>query len=91
MNMQEVAEKAKKVGVKPGKKRKADLIKEIQTAEGNYPCYGSAIDYCDQELCCWRVDCLADMRGKKPASAKKSKPKKAVKRVQKKKVTKLAA
>lgn len=58
MNMQEVRKKAKILNIKPGKMRKADLIRFIQATEGNYPCFGQANDSCDQSLCCWRDDCL---------------------------------
>ena len=58
MNMQDIRKKAKILDIKPGKKRKADLIRFIQTTEGNFPCFGHAEDFCDQLECCWRDDCL---------------------------------
>ena len=58
MNMKEIKEIAKKMDVKSGKMRKTDLIRTIQVAEGNMPCFQSAMDYCDQGSCCWREDCL---------------------------------
>ncbi len=58
MQMAEVREKAKKLGLKTSRKGKRDLIREIQAAEGNYQCYGTAVDSCDQLQCCWREDCL---------------------------------
>jgi len=81
MNMQQIKEKAILLGVKPGKKRKADLIRDIQSAEGNFPCFGSAVDYCDQALCCWRQDCLAG-QPKTPTSVTKGR--KTIKRPPKK-------
>ena len=50
----------KKMGVKiPFKITKCELIRTIQKAEGNTPCFGTAGDgVCDQTACCWRVDCL---------------------------------
>jgi len=58
MNMVEIKKKAKKMGIKPGKQRKADLIKTIQVEEGNSPCFQSEIAAsCRQEDCCWRQDC----------------------------------
>jgi len=57
MKMQDVKKKAKMFEIKPGKKRKADLIRTIQSAEGNVPCYGRGADSCDQSACCWRDDC----------------------------------
>jgi len=40
MNMQDIREKAKILDIKPGKKRKVDLIRLIQATEGNFPCFG---------------------------------------------------
>ena len=59
MALKELKEKAKNLGIKPkiGMK-KTDLIRSIQTAEGNFPCFGTAKDYCDQTSCCWRENCL---------------------------------
>ncbi|MDP3479609.1 MAG: hypothetical protein Q8R88_07540 [Desulfoprunum sp.] len=58
MNMQEVKEKATRVGVKPGKKSKAELIRNIQETEGNIPCFQTeAFSSCFEEECCWRPDC----------------------------------
>ncbi|MBI5491541.1 MAG: SAP domain-containing protein [Deltaproteobacteria bacterium] len=64
MTMAEVFRKAKSLGLKSkvGMK-KPDLIREIQVKEGNFPCFGTAAEYCDQWLCCFRGDCLGN--GKK--------------------------
>jgi hypothetical protein len=41
--------------------RKADLIRAIQRAEGNFDCYGTATEEeCDQEECLWREECFHD-------------------------------
>lgn len=58
MKMTEVRQRAKLLGIKPGRKRKADLIREVQRTEGNFPCFGTAHDFCDQHNCSWRKDCL---------------------------------
>lgn len=60
MALKELKEKAKILGIKSkiGMK-KADLIRSIQTAEGNFPCFATAKDYCDQTNCCWRENCLS--------------------------------
>lgn len=59
MNMQQVREKARTYGIKAGKSKKFELIKTIQTVEGNTACYGTAADsICDQLACLWRDDCL---------------------------------
>ncbi|HIJ89680.1 MAG: hypothetical protein OEV89_02355 [Desulfobulbaceae bacterium] len=58
MKMLDIKTKAKDLGIKPGKLKKEDLIRAIQEKEGNFPCFGSAIENCTQEDCCWREDCL---------------------------------
>jgi hypothetical protein len=59
MKMQEIRQRAKLLGLKLGKKRKADLIRTIQAAEGNFPCFQTGSEACDQSGCSWREDCLA--------------------------------
>jgi hypothetical protein len=56
--MTQIKAKAKELGIKPGKMRKAELIREIQKAEGNFECFGTADNSCDQMDCCWREDCI---------------------------------
>jgi len=58
MKMQEVRAKAKVLGLKNiFGLSKAELIRRIQKAEGNFDCFGTAKDYCDQFQCCFRDDC----------------------------------
>ena len=58
MNMNEVRTMAKAMGIKAKNPKKADLIRMIQVAEGNFDCFGTADDYCDQEDCSFKSDCL---------------------------------
>jgi len=59
MELKELKEKARQSGVKPKTGMKKEiLIRAIQTAEDNFPCFGTAKDYCDQPSCCFRADCL---------------------------------
>jgi len=59
MNVIEVRKKAKDLGVKVKKgMKKSDIILAVQKAENNYPCFGTAVNYCDQSACAWKVDCL---------------------------------
>ncbi len=58
MHIQTVRSIAKERGIKGGRLRKAELIRTIQRHEGNFDCFGSAYDYCDQLQCRWRDDCL---------------------------------
>lgn len=66
MKMTELKQKAKSLGIKPGKKKKADLIHAIQQAEGNPTCFSTAEDYCDQEQCSYREDCFKAENDNKP-------------------------
>ena len=59
MNADMIRTKAKELGIKTGKKKSADLVKSIQEAEGNFPCFKTATDFCDQSGCLWRGDCLS--------------------------------
>ena len=45
-------------GINPKKMKKAEMIRAIQEQEGNFPCFETAADYCDQDDCMWREDCL---------------------------------
>jgi hypothetical protein len=58
MTLRELQKLAKQLGLNPGKIRKVELIKAIQRAEGNFDCFGTAKDYCDQPNCLFREDCL---------------------------------
>jgi hypothetical protein len=50
---------AKTKGINSGKMKKAEIIKNIQRAEGNFDCFGTATDgYCDQLGCMWITTCL---------------------------------
>jgi mannitol/fructose-specific phosphotransferase system IIA component (Ntr-type) len=58
MKMLDIKAKAKDLGIRVGKMKKEDLIRAIQEREGNFPCFGSAMEHCSQEDCCWREDCM---------------------------------
>lgn len=59
MRLSEIEKKARQVGVRDTWKfSKKDLIKTIQVKEGNFDCFGTALDNCDQMACCWRTDCI---------------------------------
>jgi len=63
VKLKELKEKARQLGLKPktGIKKEV-LIRSIQTAEGNFLCFGTAKDCCEQLSCCFREDCLAPVR-----------------------------
>lgn len=58
MTVKKLQKMAKELGVKTGGLRKAEMNREIQRAEGNFDCFGTATDYCDQLGCLYREDCL---------------------------------
>ena len=58
MKMAEVREKAKTLGITPGKMKKTELIHSIQKTEGHSPCFGQASDQCEQTNCCFMGDCF---------------------------------
>ncbi|MBW1979658.1 MAG: Rho termination factor N-terminal domain-containing protein [Deltaproteobacteria bacterium] len=58
MTVKELRVMAQRLGLKPRKLRKAELIKSIQKAEGNFDCFGTAVDFCDQDNCLFREDCI---------------------------------
>ncbi|MBN1433768.1 hypothetical protein JW921_03355 [Candidatus Fermentibacterales bacterium] len=58
MTRAEIVQKAKALGIKVSRLKKEELIRAIQVAEGNFPCFGTAREYCDQQDCLWRKDCM---------------------------------
>ncbi len=58
MKLDQIKKKAKKLGIKPSRMRKADLIRAIQKTEGNFECFETAEGCCDQIKCCWRNGCV---------------------------------
>lgn len=60
MQMQEIRNLAKQHGLKISRQSKINLVRHIQSAEGNFGCFATAIDgVCDQPGCLWRKDCFA--------------------------------
>jgi hypothetical protein len=61
MNMQEIREVARATGVtRTGRVTKLQLIRDIQCAEGNFPCFATALQArCDQSGCLWQQDCFS--------------------------------
>ena len=57
MTIYEIRVIAKNMGIDPRNENKANLIKKIQSKEGNVPCFKTAGNYCDQEDCRWKRDC----------------------------------
>jgi hypothetical protein len=58
MNMDQLKAIARERGIKPGRMKKAELIRTIQQAEANTPCFDTGqADSCGQSACLWREDC----------------------------------
>ena len=61
MELWEIREIARAMGVGARGLGKAELVRAIQRAEGAVDCFGTAMeDECDEENCMWREDCFAE-------------------------------
>jgi hypothetical protein len=59
MKLENVRSIAKSHSIKPNHLSKTELIKAIQTEEGNFACFATAYGgECDQVGCSWREDCF---------------------------------
>jgi hypothetical protein len=65
MKMQEIRGMAKGLGINTFGKSKTDVIRAIQRTEGNFDCFGTATDYCDQLGCYFRSLCLPERKNRK--------------------------
>jgi hypothetical protein len=65
VNVTEIRERGRKLGISGmSKLRKGNMIRAIQTAEGNHDCFGADWRFdCRQFDCCWRQDCLTNDPG----------------------------
>jgi hypothetical protein len=60
MTLKQIKDVARQKGIKVSNMKKGNVIKAIQRAEGNFDCFGTAIQgVCDQMNCLWREDCLS--------------------------------
>ena len=58
MNLSEIKNIGKNLGVKAGRMKKEELIRAIQAAEGNNECYNTGqAGGCGQDDCAWQPDC----------------------------------
>ncbi len=59
MNVDTVRQIARSRGLKVSKRKKAELIHDMQNAEGNQACFGTElVASCGQMDCLWREDCV---------------------------------
>ncbi len=65
MKIAAVAERARALGIHGAEAlQKGEMIRAIQMAEGNRPCFGNLWRFdCLQFDCCWREDCLIEDPG----------------------------
>lgn len=58
MTVKELKKIAKQQGINTQRMKKADIVRAIQTGEGNDPCFQTgAKEICGQYECLWRPDC----------------------------------
>lgn len=58
MKLAEIKEIAKQRGIQAGRMKKAELVRTIQKAEQNDPCFETGkLASCNQMECLWREDC----------------------------------
>ena len=50
--------KAKSLGIHPEGMERAEIIRAIQRAEGNTPCFGASNGKCVHTACCFRAECM---------------------------------
>lgn len=58
MTMPEIKDKARYLGIIPGKMKKVELIHSVQRAEGYDQCFGHSNGSCEHGTCCFMPDCL---------------------------------
>lgn len=58
MKMTELRDKAKGLGLRPGKMKKTELVRAIQKQEGFSDCYGRSCGACQNVGCSFISDCL---------------------------------
>ena len=59
IKLDEIKEIARQHGIKAGRMRKAELVRAIQSAEGNEACFETGkAPVCGQDACLWRADCV---------------------------------
>ncbi len=60
MNFNEIRRKAMDMDINTHRMKKSDLIQAIQRTENNMECFATErVDYCHEEICLWRNDCLS--------------------------------
>ena len=60
MTIGDIRKRAKELGLDVKSRSKAKLIRAIQEAEGNPPCFRTGRTVCEQADCCWLEDCIPE-------------------------------
>jgi hypothetical protein len=61
MKLEEIRSIARTHGIRPEQMDRIELVRAIQTAEGNPTCFATVPDrVCSQVNCLWRKDCFAE-------------------------------
>jgi hypothetical protein len=58
MEFDEIVIKARTLGIAPGGRGADELVRAIQAAEGNTPCFRSGRVVCEYMHCSWYADCV---------------------------------
>ncbi len=59
MKLEQIRSIAKLHSINPGMLSVTELVRAIQSKEGNFDCFGKAVNgECDQIGCSWRGDCM---------------------------------
>ena len=58
MTIEEIRQRAEALGIPTTCRNKAELVRAIQSAEGNSPCFRSGRSQCEHIGCCWLVECI---------------------------------
>ena len=58
MKKDDIRALARKLGLQPGSETRFELIRLVQEAEGNPPCFDSGPTRCSQVDCLWMADCI---------------------------------
>lgn len=63
MDLSAIKQKAQGLGIDLStlkKAKKVDLVRAIQSKEGNAPCFATRTEGCPYVLCCFMSDCYAE-------------------------------
>lgn len=59
MNLKDIQSVAKKMGITKKNLKKVQLIRAIQSTEGNIPCFATnRVNVCGENNCLWLKDCI---------------------------------